>query len=104
MGLWCHSRLGTNLAFMLPTSVNMKNFLRIIAGLLLACVITPALAQTVSIPDPGLDSAVRTALGKPTGPLTQQDLLNLTFLNAQNRSISNLAGLEAARNLSVLLL
>ena len=61
-------------------------------------------AQTVSIPDPGLDAAVRQALNKPTGPLTEQDMLGLTFLNAHDRNISNLAGLETARNLNTLLL
>jgi len=35
-------------------------------------------AQEVSILDPGLNSAVREALQKPTGPLTDADLLSLT--------------------------
>jgi len=61
-------------------------------------------AQEVSIPDPGLNAAVRDALGKPTGPLTEQDLLNLTVLNAHDRNISSVVGLEAARNLNTLLL
>ena len=34
-----------------------------------------ALGQEVSIPDSGLDAAIRDALRKPTGPLTQQDML-----------------------------
>ncbi len=63
-----------------------------------------AVAQTVSIPDPGLDAAVRDALQKPTGTLTQTDLLGLTVLNAHDRNISTLAGLEAASNLNTLLL
>jgi hypothetical protein len=50
-------------------------------------------------PDRGLDSAIRTTLAKPTGPLTVQDLLSVTNLNASQRSISNLAGLEFATNL-----
>ncbi|HXJ60817.1 MAG TPA: leucine-rich repeat domain-containing protein [Verrucomicrobiae bacterium] len=61
-----------------------------------------ALAQEVSIPDSGLDAAIRDALRKPTGPLTQQDMLTLTNLNASARSIFNLQGLEAARNLIAL--
>lgn len=72
--------------------------------LALASFITSTAAQTVSIPDPGLDAAVRETLQKPAGPLTQQDLLNLTFLNAHDRNISSLAGLEAARNLNTLIL
>jgi len=35
----------------------------------------------VSIPDPGPNAAIREALQKPTGPLAEQDLLNLTVLN-----------------------
>ncbi len=61
-----------------------------------------ALAQEVFIPDPGLNAAVREALQKPIGPLTEQDLLTLTNLNAGSRNVSNIAGLEAARNLALL--
>src|SRR2546428_555134 len=53
----------------------------------------------VTIPDPGLDAAIREALQKPSGPLTEQDLLSLTVLNATNRNVSSIEGLEAARNL-----
>src|SRR5262245_58368631 len=73
-------------------------------ALALASFLASTSAQTVSIPDPGLDAAVRETLQKPAGPLTEQDLLNLTVLNAHDRNISNLAGLEAARNLNTLLL
>ncbi len=59
-------------------------------------------AQDVSIPDAGLNAAVRDALHKPTGPLTESDLLTLTALDASLRNISNLSGLEAARNLATL--
>src|SRR6266536_1009044 len=57
------------------------------------------LAQEVSIPDPGLNAAIRAALQKPVGPLTEQDLLSLTNLNARNQSVKSIVGLEAARNL-----
>lgn len=57
------------------------------------------LAQEVVIPDPGLNAAIREALGKPAGPLTQQDLLSLTNLSARNRNVSSIVGLDAARNL-----
>lgn len=69
--------------------------------LALTCLVTSAPAQVV-IPDPGLDAAVRQALQKPTGPLSSQDLLSLTNLDASQRNITNLAGLEAARNLTTL--
>src|SRR6266566_9923981 len=57
------------------------------------------LAQGVTIPDPGLDVAIREALHKPVGPLTEQDMLGLTNLDASRRNVSNPAGLETARNL-----
>src|SRR5262245_18346701 len=59
-------------------------------------------AQTVTIPDAGLDAAVRAELQKPVGPLTVPDTLSLTNLNATNRNIQSIERLETARNLSVL--
>jgi Leucine Rich repeats (2 copies) len=68
--------------------------------LVLAKFVTSTLAQEVSIPDPGLNAAIREALQKPNGPLTEQDLLSLTDLDANSRNISSLQGLEAAHNLT----
>ena len=105
MGLKSHLRLGTVASVSAPTSVkNLRTLFHAIAMMALTCCIPSTLAQEVIIPDPGLNAAVRAALGKPAGPLTQQDMLGLTFLNAHDRNISNLAGLEAARNLNTLLL
>jgi len=75
-----------------------------LVAIVLASCITSTSAQTIAVPDPGLDAAVRQALKKPAGPLTQQDMLQLTVLNAHDRNISSLAGLEMARNLNTLLL
>ena len=61
-----------------------------------------ALAQEVSIPDPGLNAAVHLTLAKPAGPLTEQDLLSLTNLNARSSGVSSLEGLGAAHNLTTL--
>ena len=55
--------------------------------------------QEVSVPDPGLNAAIRATLQKPAGPLTEQDLLSLTNLNASRRDVRSIIGLEAARNL-----
>lgn len=69
----------------------------------LALLVLPlAKAQEAVIPDPGLKAAIRESLAKPVGPLTEQDLLRLTNLSACCRSITNVQGLEAAHNLSVL--
>ncbi len=65
------------------------------------------LAQTVEIvtfPDPNLETAVREALNKPTGDITSEDMASLTLLDASNRDIVNLTGLEYAINLDRLTL
>jgi hypothetical protein len=64
--------------------------------------LSSARAQEVSIPDAGLAAAIRDALQKPSGALTEQDLLSLTNLPARARGITSLAGLEAAANLTIL--
>src|SRR5436190_4747608 len=82
----------------------MKTIVRASRPLLLTLLVLtiPAksvLAQTVTIPDPGLNAAIRAALQIPAAPLTAQDLLRLTNLNASRRNVRNTTGLEAARNL-----
>jgi len=67
--------------------------------LLLSALMFSSLAQEVAIPDAGLNAAIRDTLRKAVGPLTEQDLLSLTNLTAQNRNIHSLEGLDAARNL-----
>ena len=63
---------------------------------------TRVVAQEVSIPDPGLNAAIREALQKPVGPLTESDLQALINLSACCRNITSVEGLEAAANLQVL--
>lgn len=67
--------------------------------LVLTAVISSALGQEISIPDAGLNAAVRDALQKPTGPLNERDLLSLIVLDASQRNVKDIAGLEAAHNL-----
>src|SRR5437899_11803643 len=67
--------------------------------LALATFTTSTLAQTVSIPDAGLNAAIRSALHIPTAPLTAQDLLTLTNLDASRRNVRSTVGLDAACNL-----
>ncbi len=59
-------------------------------------------AQEIIVPDSGLNAAIRETLQKPNDPLTTQDLLGLTNLNACCRNIANIYGLEAARHLATL--
>lgn len=52
-------------------------------------------AAAVSIPDPGLNSAIRANLGLgPTDPLTKAALAGIMYLNAEEYNIADLTGLE----------
>lgn len=64
--------------------------------------VTVVVPETVNIPDPNLDTAVRFALGKATGELNSLDLLELTYLEIADKVVTNLAGLERATNLMFL--
>ena len=64
-------------------------------------------AQTVEIPDPGLQQAIRIALDKPEGDITVEDIESLTVLDASRGTrssdaplIHNLSGIEAAVNIT----
>ena len=62
-----------------------------------------AFAQVVELPDPNLRAAIADALGVPhDAPITQADMRQLTSLNAKNRQITDLTGLEYASNLTEL--
>ena len=57
-------------------------------------------AQVVAIPDPNLENAIRETLQLPEGvPITQQEMLRLRDLEADQREITDLTGLEFASNL-----
>ena len=57
-------------------------------------------AQEVTVPDPDLNAVIRATLQKPNGPLTAQDLLGLTNLQACCRNIASLSGLERDADVS----
>ena len=59
--------------------------------------------KTVNIPDPNLRMAVESQLGKSAGtPITSSEMARLLLLDASNRRIKTLAGLEHATNLVML--
>ncbi|HNT36919.1 MAG TPA: leucine-rich repeat domain-containing protein, partial [bacterium] len=58
----------------------------------------------VFFPDSHLEQAVRSAINKPKGNILSTDLLELTHLDAGERSITNLEGLQFCINLSSLAL
>src|SRR5262245_49767055 len=86
--------------FMKSTARTLRPF-SLALFILTGCLVS-GVAQEVALPDPGVNAAVRDALQKPIGPLTEQDLLGLTGLSACCRDVSNLQGLQAARNLRFL--
>ena len=56
--------------------------------------------QVVTFPDPNLEAVIRQAIGKPTGDIYKTDLDGLTGLNASERGIVDLAGLEHCASLT----
>jgi len=64
--------------------------------------ITVVTQQNISIPDVNLRSAVRAAIGKPSGALNNVDMLTLNQLTANFAGIVDLTGLEWASNLTAL--
>ncbi|MDE0424837.1 MAG: leucine-rich repeat domain-containing protein [Candidatus Poribacteria bacterium] len=56
-------------------------------------------AQTVNIPDTGLEAAIRAQLGKEKGSITQADMRSLTTLFAHEQRIRDLTGLQHATHL-----
>jgi hypothetical protein len=77
----------------------------VVLALAIIALVLPVAAYAttpVTFIDSHLESAVRSALGKPTGTVTDMDMLALTSLTAENANICNLDGLEYARNLGEL--
>jgi hypothetical protein len=67
---------------------------------------TPAAhaVTVVMFPDAGLESAVRSALAKPSGDITDVDMESLTELHPNELGITDLSGIEYATNLQRLFL
>ena len=57
---------------------------------------------TAAFEDPNFLSAVRTLIGKPTGPIYDTDVNLITTLEVNNSGISSLAGIEYFTSLSEL--
>ena len=54
---------------------------------------------TVTFTDANLEAAVRDAIAIPTGPIYSSDLVELTYLDASERNITDLTGLECCTSL-----
>ncbi len=80
----------------------IKRVINVLAALFLTYA---AHGNEIHIVDDNLRASIKEHLGIPTGELiTQQDMMQLTRLNAYAKGISNLAGLEKALNLQYLAL
>ena len=76
----------------------------LVLGVLVAMVSVPAFAVVVNFPDPGLEAAIRDAIEKATGDIHDTDLTGITSLNAANRGIVNLDGIQYCTDLTELYL
>ena len=56
----------------------------------------------VNFPDPGLEAAIRYAVGKPTGDIHDTDLTKLLNLDANDQGIVDLEGIQHCLNLTEL--
>jgi Leucine-rich repeat (LRR) protein len=78
----------------------MKKYSRLLALLVMGQMGYTAQSDVIKFVDPNLEQAVRDALEIPAGqPITKADMARLTDLDASNRGIQNLSGLEYAINL-----
>ena len=69
----------------------------------LILIVAQSYAQLVDIPDPNLQQAILEILNLPDEiPLTQQEMIRLTNLDAEERDITDLTGLEYATNIRFL--
>ncbi|AHM57334.1 hypothetical protein EAL2_c20530 [Peptoclostridium acidaminophilum DSM 3953] len=64
--------------------------------------ITVPSVSAIKFADPGLEQAIRDALGQSEGAITKTDLESITALNAENLEISDLSGIEYLVNLEEL--
>ena len=72
-------------------------------GTMLLWDVSEYITPVVSIPDANLLAVIRDALGKSRfAPITTTDMASLTTLDASNRNIRDLTGLEFATNLTEL--
>jgi len=58
-------------------------------------------AGTLTFTDPSLEALVRNAIGSPVGPLTADDVSDLTELNAAGHGLAALGGIECLTALEV---
>lgn len=83
-----------------------RHMVLIVSVLLISMLVMPAGATSphVTFADVNLERAVRDAIGKPLGPLSEQDVAGLVTLHANSRRIASLEGIEKLVGLKELVL
>ena len=78
-------------------------------GIIAACIIVVIVVLVISLsergpgvtlPDTNLETAIREALNKPSGPIHASELAGLAGLSAYDRGIENLSGLQYCTKLT----
>lgn len=71
----------------------------LLGALLVAAIAANCVAERVSFPDAGLETAVREAIGRASGDINTSQLEDLETLDASAREIANLEGIQYCTNL-----
>ena len=82
----------------------LRAFVYALLSVVLASAAYAGSAQKLVFADPALEAAVRLAVEKPTGALTQGDVKGLKTLSAAAGGVTSLKGIEALVGLETLLL
>ena len=72
----------------------MRALVKCLLFFIVLCVV--GCAQEVKFNDPNLEAAIREAIGKPDGAITEGDLQKITELEAPFNNISDITGIEGA--------
>lgn len=81
----------------------MKRTLSFVVAIIILMLVPSShvMAESVmTFPDSNLEAAIREAIGKPTGAIYESDLTELYLLEADNKGIADLTGLETFREVS----
>lgn len=73
---------------------NLLSLLTILVGVILLVFLFDDSESEIKFADPGLEAAVRETIGKEEGTLIQKDIDTLQVLDASNRNIESLEGIE----------
>lgn len=92
----CHDTVWGFIPIFLNSLKPFKSILCVAASIWVGSALS---AQTVTIPDPGLQQAILDHLGRTSGPITTADMSTITSLTARNYGITYLGGLDAAPSL-----